>query len=75
MAVIDGQQRILSSINYFKNKFGDKGFGLKKVLPKWKGKTYEELDDNDRFQLDDAVLRATVVQQLDPDDNSSIYYD
>ena len=74
LAVIDGQQRILSSINYFKNKFGDKGFGLKKVLPKWKGKTYEELDDNDRFQLDDAVLRATVVQQLDPDDNSSIYY-
>lgn len=74
LAVIDGQQRILSSIRYFKNEFDEKIFRLKNVLPKWEGKTYQELDEPDRFQLDDTVLRATVVQQLDPADDSSIYH-
>lgn len=74
LAVIDGQQRILSAIRYFKNEFEEKIFRLKNVLPKWEGKTYSELDESDRFQLDDTVLRATVVQQLDPEDDSSIYH-
>jgi uncharacterized protein with ParB-like and HNH nuclease domain len=74
LAVIDGQQRILSAIRFFKNEFDEKIFRLKNVLPKWDGKTYNELDESDRFQLDDSVLRATVVQQLDPDDDSSIYH-
>ncbi len=74
LAVIDGQQRILSAIRFFKNEFDEKIFRLKNVLPKWEGKTYLELDEPDRFQLDDTVLRATVVQQLDPDDDSSIYH-
>lgn len=74
LAVIDGQQRILSSIRFFKNEFDEKIFRLKNVLPRWEGKTYSELDDSDRFQLNDTVLRAIVVQQLDPDDHSSIYH-
>lgn len=74
LAVIDGQQRILSAIRYFKNEFDEKIFRLKHVLPQWEGKTYQELDESDRFQLDDTVLRATVVQQLDPEDDSSIYH-
>jgi len=74
LAVIDGQQRILSSIRYFKNEFDEKIFRLKNVLPRWNGKTYEELEESDRYQLDDTVLRATVVQQLDPEDDSSIYH-
>ncbi|MEM9400678.1 MAG: DUF262 domain-containing protein [Verrucomicrobiota bacterium] len=74
LAVIDGQQRILSSIRFFKNEFDEKIFRLKNVLPKWEGKTYEELEESDRYQLNDTVLRATVVQQLDPEDDSSIYH-
>ncbi len=74
LSVIDGQQRIMSSIKYFKNEFDEKIFRLKNVLPKWNGKTYGELEESDRFQLDDTVLRATVVQQLDPEDDSSIYH-
>jgi len=74
LAVIDGQQRILSSIRYFKNEFDEKIFRLKNVLPRWNGKTYVELEESDRYQLDDTVLRATVVQQLDPEDDSSIYH-
>jgi len=74
LAVIDGQQRILSSIRFFKNEFDEKIFRLKNVLPKWEGKTYMELEESDRFQLNDSILRATVVQQLDPEDDSSIYH-
>lgn len=74
LSVIDGQQRIISAIRFFKNEFNEKIFRLKNVHPKWNGKTYEELEENDRFQLDDTVLRATVVQQLDPYDDSSIYH-
>lgn len=70
-SIIDGQQRVLSIIKFFT---GDTKFKkLKNVLPKWQGKTYETLEEADRNQLDDSILRATVVQQLDPDDNTSIY--
>jgi len=74
LAVIDGQQRIMSAIRYFNNEFDEKIFRLKSVLPKWANKTYGDLDESDQYQLDDIVLRATVVQQLDPDDDSSIYH-
>jgi uncharacterized protein with ParB-like and HNH nuclease domain len=74
LQVIDGQQRILSAVRFFKNEFDEKIFRLKNVNPKWNGKTYQELDEADRYQLDDTVLRATVIQQLDPDDDSSIYH-
>jgi hypothetical protein len=74
LLVIDGQQRIMSAIRFFRNEFDDRIFRLKKVHPKWDGRTFEELEEADRFQLQDAVLRATVVQQLDPEDNSSVYH-
>jgi len=74
LAVIDGQQRITSAVFFFKNRFNEKIFRLKNVLPKWEGKTFDELDQSDQYQLSDTVLRATVVQQLDPKDDSSIYH-
>lgn len=74
LQIIDGQQRILTAIRFFKNEFEDRAFRLKNVQPKWDGKRYEDLTEADRFQLQDAVLRATIVQQLDPEDDSSIYH-
>lgn len=74
LQVIDGQQRILSAIRFFKNEFDEKIFRLKKVQSKWEGRTYAELTEADRYLLDDTVLRATVVQQLDPEDYSSVYH-
>ncbi|MEK6303233.1 MAG: DUF262 domain-containing protein [Acidobacteriota bacterium] len=74
LLVIDGQQRILSMIRFFEGRFDERVFRLKNVHPTWEGKTYEELSEPDRYQLRDAVLRATVVQQLDPKDDSSIYH-
>ncbi len=74
LLIIDGQQRILSAINFFEGKFSRQKFSLKNVQKKWMGKTYAELDENDRGKLDHAILRATIVQQLSPEDHSSIYY-
>lgn len=74
LQVIDGQQRITSAIRFFEGAFDERVFRLKGVAEKWNGKTFEELDESDQFQLKDTVLRATIVQQLDPDDDSSIYH-
>jgi hypothetical protein len=73
LLVIDGQQRIYAAIRFFKGQFDERTFRLKSVSPKWEGKTFDELETSDQYELKDAVLRATVVQQLDPADDSSIY--
>ena len=74
LQVIDGQQRILSAVRFLEGRFDNRVFCLKNVNPKWEGKTFQELPERDQLQLQDAVLRATIVQQLDPDDNSSVYH-
>ena len=71
--IIDGHQRVGSIVSFMKGIFGDKAFRLKNVDSRWDGKTFEELSDDDKFTLEKAVLRATIIQQLDPDDHSSIY--
>lgn len=74
LLIIDGQQRIITAIRYLTNEFDEKIFRLKNVNKKWEGKTYQELDEADRFELNDSVLRATVIQQIDPRDDSSVYH-
>ena len=74
LLVIDGQQRIQTIAKFIKGLFNDKAFRLRKVQDRWEGKTFEELTEPDRLQIEDSVLRATVVQQLDPSDDSSIYH-
>lgn len=74
LLVIDGQQRILSAIKFLTNDFNDGPFRLKKVNAAWVGKSFGELTQSDKNQLHDSVLRATIIEQLDPDDDSSIYH-
>ncbi|MFZ5981682.1 MAG: DUF262 domain-containing protein, partial [Candidatus Zixiibacteriota bacterium] len=74
LIIIDGQQRIMTAIRFFKGLFGEGSFRLKNVKDKWAGRKFEELLEADRFQLQDSVLRATIVQQLSPEDDSSIYH-
>lgn len=74
LVIIDGQQRILSAVKFFQGLFEERRFRLKKVRSDWEGKTFEELSEPDQLQIKDSILRATVVQQLDPADNSSIYH-
>jgi hypothetical protein len=74
LKIIDGQQRIMTAIQFFKGQFGDIAFRLKNVHERWVGEKFDELPESDQFQLHDSVLRATIVQQLNPEDDSSIYH-
>ncbi|WP_337184242.1 DUF262 domain-containing protein [Shinella sp.] len=71
--IIDGQQRITSVIFFMRGLFQDKAFRLKSVAKKWDGKTFSELSEEDQFLLKGCVLRSTIIQQISPDDKSSIY--
>lgn len=82
LSVIDGQQRLKSLLffydGFFNPKEGDtrkRVFKLKNVQEKFEGKTYEELEEDDRINLDDSIIHATIIKQETPtDDNTSIYH-
>jgi hypothetical protein len=76
LLVVDGQQRLLS-LRYFYDdvwKPNKTEFRLKGVQPEFEGRTYSSLRDEDRRQLDDAILHAIVFKQDEPsEDESSVY--
>lgn len=76
LLVIDGQQRLKTVFGYFNNLFPDtkKTFYLKNVNLKWESKSFSDLDEADKRRLKDSVLRAVIVEQLDPKDNTSIFH-
>ena len=73
--VIDGQQRIKTVVQFLNGKFeeNDKKFTLKEVNEKWEGKSFETLAGEDQFKLETAIMRSTIIQQLNPKDKTSIY--
>jgi hypothetical protein len=76
LLVVDGQQRLLSLRYFYDNiwKPTGKEFRLKGVQPEFEGRTYSTLRDEDRRQLDDAILHAIVFKQDEPsEDESSVY--
>src|SRR5580658_667453 len=76
MLVVDGQQRLLSLRYFYDGVWTPTGkeFRLKGVQPEFEGRTYSALRDEDRRQLDDAILHAIVFKQDEPsEDESSVY--
>jgi Protein of unknown function DUF262 len=76
MLVVDGQQRLLSLTYFYDGKWLPTGkeFHLKGVQPEFEGRTYSTLRDEDRRQLDDAILHAIIFKQDEPsDDESGVY--
>lgn len=75
LLVIDGQQRLRTLYNFYgDSKKGISGFTLKSLESRFNDMTYEHLSSEDRRQLDNSIIHATVVKQDEPDDgNSSIY--
>lgn len=74
LQIVDGQQRILSVIKFQDEKFDGKSiFRLKGVQPHLEGKRFSDLDPDVQFKFQTAVLRATIIQQLSPDDDTSVY--
>lgn len=82
LSVIDGQQRLKSLLFFYEGFFNPKEgdtrkvvFRLKNVQEKFEGKTYEDLEEEDRIKLDDSIIHATIIKQETPtDDNTSIYH-
>jgi len=80
--VIDGQQRLKSIFYFFDGYFGEELKGKRKVFTlkglneksKWKDKAFEDFDDSEKLKLKNCILRSFVVQQLDPNDDTSIYH-
>ena len=75
LLVIDGQQRLRAIWGFFEGHLPNvSDFYLRDVDARWEGKTYENLDELDRIRFRDAVLRAIIVEQTIPDDDSSVYH-
>jgi len=82
--VIDGQQRILSTVFYFDGFFGDENIqgkrqvfrlqGLDEQSPYYK-KTFEDLPASAQRKLKNTVLRAINIRQLSPrGENTSVFH-
>jgi len=82
--VVDGQQRILSTVFYFEGFFGDENpqgkrqvfrlQGLDERSPYYK-KTFEELPESAQRKLKATVLRAINIRQLSPrGENTSVFH-
>ncbi|MFC2042413.1 DUF262 domain-containing protein [Chloroflexota bacterium] len=73
--VIDGQQRLRTIWGFFDGVLpGGSPFYLRGVDPQWNGKKYENLNETDRIRFRDSILRVVIVEQLDPEDTTSIYH-
>lgn len=85
LLVVDGQQRLKTIAYFFEGYFGDEDQGRRSVFrltglderSPYKDFTYRDLEDKDNaayLKLNDSVLRAFVIKQLDPADDTSIYH-
>lgn len=82
--VIDGQQRILSTVFFFDGYFGIESIQGKRQVFRLQGlderssyyrKQFKELSDSDQRKLRNTVLRAINIRQLAPtNENTSIYH-
>lgn len=84
--VVDGQQRLRSIFYYFDGYFGEASPQGKRAIFRLKGlnenspyynKTYSDLLDQDEGaarRLKNSVLRAFVIRQLNPNDDTSVFH-
>jgi hypothetical protein len=76
LLVVDGQQRLRTIEAFVSGKYpvSSESFYLIEVQDKWLNKTYKDLEPVDRKRFDDSILRASIIRQVDPKDNTSIYH-
>lgn len=80
--VIDGHQRLKTLQFFYDGYFNpkptedkEKPFKLVDVQKPFEGRTYKTLEENDRIQLDNSIIHATIIKQdAPPDDDTSIYH-
>ncbi|GGT03025.1 DUF262 domain-containing protein [Streptomyces griseoviridis] len=74
LLVLDGQQRLRSLQLYYSGIHNGREYRLKYAQAPFFGKTYEELDDEDRRRLDDSIIHATVLRQDSPSGSQQAIY-
>lgn len=81
--VVDGQQRLRSVFFYFEGFFGQEGRRGSRAVFRLKGlsedspyanRRFEDLPESSQRKLKNSVLRAFVIRQLDPNDDTSIFH-
>lgn len=73
--IVDGQQRLLSLLFFYKGIFDNKAFQLTDIRKPWNGRSYSDLDLEDRLRLDDAIIHTIVFRQDYPQDNKRSIYE
>lgn len=84
--VVDGQQRLRSVFYFFEGFFGDPDARGRRTVFTLKGlsddspyanRTFsqiEEFDSSAALRLKNSVLRAFIIRQLDPNDDTSVFH-
>jgi len=80
--VIDGQQRLKSIFYFLEGFFGEEEREKRTVFllkglsekSKWNNKSFNDFDESDQRKLKNCILRAFIVKQLNPKDETSIYH-
>ncbi len=75
--VIDGQQRLKSIYFFMDGHFDSQStafrlVGLNEESP-FSGKSYDDLSETEQRKFKNSILRAFIIQQVDPEDNTSIF--
>lgn len=74
LLVLDGQQRLRTLHAFYKGVHAGREFALKHVQAPFRGKKYEDLDDEDRRRIDDSIIHATVLRQEYPSGSQDAVY-
>lgn len=74
LLVLDGHQRLYTLRAYYQGVIHGIEYKLDNIQERFVGKSYRDLDVEDRRRLDDSIIHATVIRQDEPtEDQSSIY--
>lgn len=72
LLVVDGQQRLLAIRYFIKGVYKGREFRLTGVNETWNDRTFDDLSESDQRRFKNITLRATIFQQVDPQDNQSV---
>lgn len=74
LMVIAGQQRLTTLQRFYAGIFNGKKVVMAGVSEEFSGRSYNSLGACYRQALDDAIIHATIIEQLEPDNDRSTVY-
>lgn len=74
LLVLDGQQRLRTLQAFYRGIHDGRQYTLKHVQEPFRGRAYENLDDEGRRRLDDSIIHATVLRQELPAGSQDAVY-